>query len=109
MSLNNKGFMMIEVIISSSIIFLFIIIFIPAISMIETERKVLTERRWISSTLHDELQHYLAGEDVKSIVHHNYTHISLTFKPNQQYIQGCASWKNVKNKDETFCLYGFQK
>lgn len=108
--LNNKGFTLIEVIIASSILFTVITTLAPLVTIIKYERHTLNEKRIISSYLHDELQEFLWKKNnpvphstVESV---KYIDVKLSFTRESNYIKGCASWKNVKDKQEVICLYG---
>lgn len=108
--LNSKGFTLIEVLIASSLLLLMVSTFVPIFSLLNNERSVLSDRRTISSQLHDELQHYLWDESAATPARFIDTiqHKEVTFRFNTEndFVKGCANWKNVKQSDEVICLYG---
>lgn len=84
--------------------------FVPAIIMIETEKHVLLDRRQISNLLHDELQIKLIDRPnyQAQIYHvkHNNLEITYQFESEQGLFKGCATWENIKKKNEDICFYG---
>jgi len=108
---SNKGFTLIEVLIASSIIIMMVTTFVPITSLLLHEREVLSDRRIITSRLHDELQPVLWKEHkaappsiyTKSI---RSTRAKFHFSYEQEFIKGCVEWQNVKKKKEKLCLYG---
>lgn len=81
---------------------------VPLIVFVNTEEEVLSQRRISANQLHDELQSYIWEDEhlpasyTKGNVHYHFT-IENTI------IKGCAEWKNVKDKKEMFCLYGYRQ
>ena len=108
---NNKGFTLIEVLIAFSIIVLLVTTFLPIGLLIKKESIVLSERRKVSSMLHDELQHYLFEDAIESSVSYFKKNINrqveFRFIREAELIKGCAIWESIKEKEERFCLYGY--
>lgn len=107
--LNYNGFTLIEVIISASIIFLLILVIIPLTSLLHQERKVLSDRRTASYQLHDELQTYLwtsaeLPQSYSLTVH--FVDYNFHFTNEEDLLKGCVTWENVRQTEETLCLYG---
>lgn|SRR5690625_1804958 len=110
--LSYNGFTLVEVLISSSIIFLFITIIFPLITLLYQEQKVLSDRRMITDQLHDELQQYIwldsnLPQTYFKTIHS--TKIHFHFTTEEEFIKGCVTWENVRQTEETFCLYGLSK
>lgn len=108
--LKNKGFTLIEVLIALSVLLSAVAVIIPTITLLHHEKHVLSDRRAIAFHLHDEMQPFL-WEDPNSspsifTEEIQKKQVTFQFKPENEYIKGCASWKNVKNIKETFCFYG---
>lgn len=107
---NNRGFTLIEVLVAFSLIMMLVTTFIPISSIIEKHTSILSDRRVISSKLHDELQKQLwekkslSSESV--IIKVNKKAVTFFFTNENELIKGCAKWENVKNQNEKFCLYG---
>ncbi|GAA0435992.1 hypothetical protein GCM10008934_26870 [Virgibacillus salarius] len=105
-----NGFTLIEVIISAAILFSAVLTLVPILSIMQTEREVLSTRRLIANDLHDSLQLFLWEEKDKQEV--NYTkviansHVKYSFQVLSKYVKGCAQWENAKKRKEKFCLYG---
>jgi len=109
--LNSRGFTLLEVLIASSIILMLISIIVPITSLLEQERTVLKERRAFSARLHDELQPFLWNDLELPISYssvNNLVDITFRFTHESEYIKGCVSWENAREKNETICLYGFR-
>lgn len=104
--------MLIEVLIAATLILSMITLFVPIITLLEEERKIFSDRRLIGSKLHDELQPFLWGIQLGS--EQSYTEIMNTikityvFKNENNFIKGCATWENVKGKNDEICLYGYR-
>lgn len=99
---------MIEVLVAMSILLMLVATIIPVDTLMKQERKNLQDRRLIVLYLHDELQQFLnhsTKQQEKEVVV-NQTEVTIMFSLENEYIKGCASWKNVKNRSEQICLYG---
>lgn len=113
MSMNNKGYTLIEVLVASSLLFIMISIIIPISMLLKYEQSVLKDRRFIASYLHDELQLFLWNNQQSPPV--SYTknrnekviYLRFEYKKNQDMIEGCATWENVKQRKEEICIYGY--
>ena len=103
---NNKGFILIEMLIGFSIIVSVITTIIPMSVLIEKERKVLSDRRFYASLLHDELQHYLWHHSTSSQLIDG---ITINFTQEGHFVRGCIVWENVKQTTDEICLYGLSK
>jgi len=109
---NYNGFTLIEVLISSSIVFLLVTIIIPITTLLHQERSVLNHRRIASSELHDELQKFIWTD---SMITSSYSksiqtnHYYFNFVTEEELIKGCVTWENVRKVEEMFCLYGMVK
>ena len=83
---------------------------LPLLSQIQSEEQVLSVRRSVAADLHNELQHHLAAEttmeDIQYEKHISHAVVSYHFSVTEEKVKGCAGWNNVKNRKETFCLYG---
>lgn len=106
----NRGFTLIEVLVAFSLVMLLVTTFIPISSIIQQHTTILSDRRIISSKLHDELLKQLWEE--KSLMSESFTEnvnkkkVEFYFTIENELIKGCATWDNAKNKNEKFCLYG---
>lgn len=109
--LKSDGFTLIEVLIATSLLMFIISTFVPIFSLLNNERIILSDRRTITSQLHDELQAFLWDDPNVIPVHFtkNSKHkkISFDFTKEKNLIKGCANWENVKKSKETICLYGY--
>ncbi len=107
---NSKGFSLIEVLVAASIVFTLVLTTIPITSLLMQEREVLSERRLISSRLHDELQQFLWQGDVSPPASFtrtvNKASASFHFSAEGKFIRGCAEWKNARKQKDKICLYG---
>ncbi|RDW21932.1 type II secretion system protein [Oceanobacillus chungangensis] len=108
--MKNNGFTMIEVIVASVILFSVITTIIPIVSTVEKEQKVLSDRRIMIHTLHDELQSFIVGNPLRKPTEHikeiNRRQAVFRFSTESDYIKGCVNWENVRKRKETICLFG---
>lgn len=110
--MSNKGFTLIEVLIATSIIVVMVTSIVPIATLLNYEREILSDRRTITYLLHDELQPFIWEEDgklfpviyTKSIKNKI---VTLRFTLQNEFIKGCAKWENVKQSNETVCLFGY--
>jgi len=109
----NNGFTLIEVIIAAALLMTAAATIVPIISLVQSERQVLSDRRAFSLKVHDELQQFLWLEDVTLPAHFSQTihqkKIQFSFRKESGYVKGCAEWQNAKKRSESFCLYGLPK
>lgn len=106
MLLNNKGFILVEVLIGFSLLVTVVTTIVPLTVLIDQERKVLSERRTYASVLHDELQHYIWKT---SSALENIDGFTIDFNEEGNLIRGCISWENVKQQIDEICLYGLSE
>lgn len=106
----NDGFTVIEVFIAASIFFSTVLIFVPILNNIENEKIILSDRRMIINTLQENFQYYLweTGYELpeESLEIINGISTQFQFQKVDEYIKGCVNWKNAKQRNEEFCLYG---
>ena len=104
----NKGFTLIEVLVALSILISTVSVIIPITSLLYKEKQILSDRRAIAFHLHDEMQPFLWEGLPPSVYNDRLQNKEVTFQftTENEFIKGCASWENVKNTEETFCLYG---
>lgn len=109
--LKSDGFTLIEVLIATSLLLFVISTFVPIFSLLNNERMVLSDRRTVTSQLHDELQYFLWENPKVAPVHFTknkqHTKISFDFTNENNLIKGCANWENVKKTKESICIYGY--
>ncbi len=110
---NRNGFTLIEVLIASGIIFTAIATFMPIISTLDIEQKVLSDRRKLAYLLHDELQQFIWSSNTLLPVAFtktvdSYMEVQFDFQIENEFIKGCAEWNNAKNTEEQLCFYGLQ-
>ncbi|MGX4669582.1 type II secretion system protein [Cerasibacillus sp. JNUCC 74] len=106
----NNGFTLIEVMVAASILLTFISLLIPAVSLLKTEKQILSDRRMVTFELHDQLQQFFwqttrLKRDRYSI-EVNTLPVEITISTEKEYLKGCAYWKNAKQRQEKICLYG---
>ena len=107
----NKGFTLIEVLVAKSIIITLLLTFIPIYSTITYEQHILKTRLLATSTLHDELMLYGTDEESEKTFTKNINNESVTivFINQSKYTKGCATWTNIKEREEEICLYGYNE
>lgn len=109
---NANGFTLIEVLIASGIIMMLVSTFLPISSLLQREKSILSDRRKITSNLHDELVTFLySKEGVTSTFTKTIQNKSVVyqFTFDDKRVKGCVNWINVKKNPEFFCLYGYQE
>ncbi|GAA0602519.1 hypothetical protein GCM10009001_19340 [Virgibacillus siamensis] len=109
---NTKGFSLIETLVALSILVTVITTFIPIKTTIMLHRDILHQKQEILNSLHEELQFSLqnnVSDPIKPYtVHVDNTPVAIHFTVEESLLKGCAEWKNVKNKQQQSCLYGYQ-
>ncbi|WP_182858763.1 type II secretion system protein [Oceanobacillus picturae] len=109
---DNKGFTLIEVLITVSILLGVVITVIPLLQLLILEGETLTDRRYMNQELFDELQPFLwsSGRPLPQSQHTTFQSNGMKavyhFTQERELIKGCVEWTNVKEKRETICLYG---
>lgn len=111
---NNKGYILIEVLIATSMLFTFVFTFVPLTSLLLVERENLSHYRQISSQLHDKLLFIIYDDDHPPDLPKQYKEsfkdypvIYLFRKDENDLIKGCALWRNNNDRQEEVCLYGY--
>ncbi|AXI09455.1 hypothetical protein CUC15_11205 [Oceanobacillus zhaokaii] len=108
-----NGFTLFEVIIASAILFSVITTVVPIVSTLEKEQQILSDRRMMTHTLHDEMQPFIWGSPLRLPIEHikevNQKQAVFRFTTENEYIEGCVSWKNVRERRENICLFGIYK
>jgi prepilin-type N-terminal cleavage/methylation domain-containing protein len=106
----NNGFTLIEVMVAASILLTFISLLIPAVSLLKTEKQILSDRRMVTFELHDQLQPFIWQttrlKRDKYSIKVNTLPVEITISTEKEYLKGCAYWKNAKQRQEKICLYG---
>ncbi|QGS68864.1 hypothetical protein CV093_11785 [Oceanobacillus sp. 143] len=112
-SVKANGFTLFEVIIASAILFSVITTVVPIVSTLEKEQQILSDRRMMTHTLHDEMQPFIWGSPLRLPIEHikevNQKQAVFRFTTENEYIEGCVSWKNVRERRENICLFGIYK
>ncbi|MBP1950357.1 type II secretion system protein [Virgibacillus litoralis] len=109
--LNNKGFSLIESLVAVTLLMIMISTLIPITNLLIYEREVLHQKRLFGNELHAELQPYLWDDQASIPTEYskevNETKLIFTFSAENKLLKGCVEWKNVKNKTDQICLYGY--
>lgn len=107
---NEEGFIWVETLVSLHVVIVIMTIAIPIYTTIQKENQLLHERSVITLALFNELQVVLNEDNItvpltfdKKI---DRIPMTFTFKEEEEFIKGCVTWKNAKNKGEKRCLYG---
>lgn len=84
---------------------------IPIQLLLMQEQKILQDRRKISFTLHDRLQDNIINNNdpFEEYSELNNKSVLFLFSNENGLMKGCASWENVKQKQETICFYGYKE
>jgi competence protein ComGE len=109
---NCKGFTLIDALLGLSILSLFFTFALPYINDLIRERKIVTEKMFVLTTLHNDLQHWLY-DDYNNMKNSTklYTplkkelHVNRSMEENRK-IQVCITWDITDNRKEELCLYG---
>lgn len=109
---DERGLIFIEVLITFSLVLMSVSLMLPTTMMIKGERQVQKERLEIiyrlQTIIHEQvyekqtpLPYFFTENIYQKQVHFN-------LKLDNDFIKGCAKWKNVKQQEENFCLYAPQ-
>lgn len=96
-------------IVATSILLAFIGLFVPAVSLLQTEKQILSDRRMVAFELHDQLQPFIW--QTTNLKRNRYQikvdtlPVEITISTEKEYLKGCAYWKNAKKQQEKICLY----
>lgn len=109
--MNNQGFIWVETLVSLNVILLVMTTIIPIYTTIQKEKQVIKEGSLIEMQLFNELHIVLNDSPIpeesftKQVENREVTYQFFT---KEEYIKGCATWKNAKGKSEERCLYGIR-
>lgn len=108
----QKGFTLYEVAAAAAILFTAISIVLPSVSLLAKERQAMQHKIHIANKLHDDLELRINksqkhGAADKYTIKLDEKQVDFVFTASHSQLKGCATWKNAKNKQETFCLYGY--
>jgi Tfp pilus assembly protein PilV len=108
---NNKGFSVIEALVSLGILVTITTTFLPLSSLVSYEKEALSQKRKIVLLLHDELQTTLLEDTYPIVQDIELENVTATFRflsldSDSRIIKACASWNSIRNRDEEICIYG---
>ncbi|UFT97769.1 hypothetical protein KO561_11095 [Radiobacillus kanasensis] len=107
---NHKGFSLVETFASLSLLLLLITTSLPLLIHVKQQEVVLSDRRHIQSSLHDELISMLHLSNSTIPTEYERTiqdrTVTFTFSIEKKNIKGCVQWQNANEQTENFCLYG---
>lgn len=105
-----NGFIWLETLVAFSLVMLVATIIIPIYSTVLQEKTIIYERTIISLYLFEELQRFIYDESLNKNRSYQVNvanrRVTVTFKTENEFIKGCVSWRNVKERTEKRCLYG---
>lgn len=107
--MNSNGFIWIETLVSLNIVLIVMTIIVPIYTTVQKEKLIIKERSLTSLQLFNELQFVLndSSETERSFTKHiEQREVNFQFSIEDDYVKGCATWKNAKGKNEERCLYG---
>lgn len=107
--MNSNGFIWVETLVSLNIVLIVMTIILPIYTTIQKEKLIIKERSLTTLQLFNELQFALhdAAEMERSFTKQiDKRQVSFHFSIEDEYVKGCATWKNAKEKNEKLCLYG---
>src|SRR5699024_9393594 len=100
-----------EVIIAMGILLMLLATVLPIHQKVTTDEHRIKHHPLIKLALHNELQAYILTDKMldsyKTQVANNDVHMS--FKMEDEYVQGCATWENALKEKEKSCLYGIRE
>lgn len=105
-----NGFALIETIIIFNLLLIISLFIVPLYVSLKQEKAILHDRAIIVMKLHDELQKYIYERELLKDTNYNlnvhHRAVNFYFTSENEYIKGCATWKNMKQREEQYCLYG---
>ncbi|WP_028783200.1 type II secretion system protein [Thalassobacillus devorans] len=106
-----NGFTLLEVIVAFGLLLTLMLSTIPIIMKVNLEEAILTDRRKVTSILHDELIKKVndPGVGLLSYSINDFTMINVDFDIKEGLIKACADWANKQNHTEKVCLNGYRK
>src|SRR5699024_6478749 len=103
--LNNKGTSMIQTLIAFTIIIMLVMTITPSVVIIKKEQNVLKQRFKNMHLLHDILIKEL-NEEVSDNKISKDLNLKYTINYQDEMVQVCGNWSNIKNIREYMCYYG---
>src|SRR5699024_6722996 len=103
--LNNKGTSMIQTLIAFTIIIMLVMTITPSVVIIKKEQNVLKQRFKNMHLLHDILIKEL-NEEVSDNKISKDLNLKYTINYQDELVQVCGNWINIKNIRENRCYYG---
>jgi len=106
---NSKGFIWVETLIAMTVFISLCTFVLPIYSTIQQHQTIISERSLIGQHLYNELQKQLHEDrnptytSTETLVNRT---VRIAFSLDGKFVKGCATWTNVKNKQEKLCLYG---
>ncbi|MFC0299298.1 hypothetical protein ACFFIS_00420 [Virgibacillus soli] len=104
---NKQGYILIETMISCTLLFTCIMTISPILSLLNKERMLLSERIHYVHYLHDMIQPLLFEGITPKDMSIELEDAFVTFTYEENLIKGCVNWKNAKRVQEEICLYGY--
>ncbi|WP_430785288.1 type II secretion system protein [Virgibacillus flavescens] len=108
---NNNGFSLIEVLVAFGIVIMLIVTVFPITIQITKEQRKLSEQITFTEILYGELQQHIKNSDLVIPIDYNKTMLNhdlyFHFEQENGLLKGCVNWRNVKQKQEKSCLFGF--
>lgn len=102
---NEKGYSLIQTIISFTIVVLLVTTIVPSIIHIKIEQSVLKQQLSSSYKLHDLLVKEINSKStINKTGKINAINYKIVYR--DKVIEICGNWINVKDKEENRCYYG---
>lgn len=102
---NEKGFSLVQTLISFTIVILLVTTIVPSIVHIKKEQNILKQRLSSAHHLHDILIEEINSKNTDDKVGNSQS-IKYKIVYQDSLVEVCGSWTNIKTVQENRCYYG---
>lgn len=104
----NKGFTLIELIATSTLLFTSILLLLPLFILVSDERELLYSELDIIGRLEKQLHTTVNNNEELPTQHKEMIHeldVSYVFTRKDKLVKGCVLWETKQKNEKIFCLY----
>ncbi|KHE70694.1 hypothetical protein LD39_11225 [Halobacillus sp. BBL2006] len=102
---------MLETVTAFSVFLLIVLTIYPSLIQLRAAQREFALERYAISALQDQFQSLpeRSNSYPYSISDETHTQVTFLFQQNEEFIEGCASWRTREGNLKEFCMYELQK